>query len=351
VSGSSAPRDVLVTGASGWLGTNFVRALREGFPDSPELAGRFTVGRLRCLVPDASGWNPPAGVETVVGDLRNPDDCRRFAEGAKGAILFHLAGVIHPRRVKEFYEVNVDGTRNVLEAAVAADVSRVVALSSNSPCGCNPRPDHVFDESSPYHPYMNYGRSKVELERLVNRFGAEGKIETVLIRAPWFYGPNQPERQSLFFKMIRQGKVPLVGDGTNRRSMAYLGNLVQGLVLAAITPAAMGQTYWIADERPYPFLEIIETIRDVLKKDFGMDVRERVVRVPSVVGDVAYIGDRLIQGLGLYHPKVHVLSEMHRTIACSIGKARRELGFRPGVELREGMRRSIESCLKAGHAI
>ena len=77
------------------------------------------------------------GAAVIRGDLRNPSDCAAFCEGAKGAVLIHTAGVIHPRRVKEFYEVNVEGVRNILSAARAAGIKRVVVVSSNSPMGVN----------------------------------------------------------------------------------------------------------------------------------------------------------------------------------------------------------------------
>ena len=72
------------------------------------------------------------------------------------------------------------------------------------------------------------------LSRPCNR---SGRLETVIVRPPWFYGPYQPPRQSLFFRMIRDGKAPIVGDGNNLRSMAYIDNLSQGLILAAANPA------------------------------------------------------------------------------------------------------------------
>src|SRR6185295_7362408 len=158
-------------------------------------------------------------------------DCERFCAGAKGGILFHTAGIIHPRRVAEFSAINLRGTTNLVDAAAKSGLRRAVVVPSNSPCGCNPHPDHLFDELSPYHPYMNYGRSKMEMELAVKQ--RAGEIETVLIRAPWFYGPNQQPRQTLFFRMVRDGKGPIVGDGTNLRSMAYVDNLCQGLLLAA----------------------------------------------------------------------------------------------------------------------
>jgi nucleoside-diphosphate-sugar epimerase len=65
------------------------------------------------------------------------------------------------------------------------------------------------------------------------------------------------------------------------------------------------------------------------------------MRLPGAVGDLATAMDAAIQGMGLYEQKIHVLGEMNKTIACSVDKARRELGYNPAVELREGMRRSI----------
>ena len=100
-----------------------------------------------------------------------------------------------------------------------------MVVSSNSAIGCNPHPDHVFDENSPYDPYMGYGRSKAEMERIVQEVQAGGDIECVIIRAPWFYGPHQPPRQTQFFKMIREGGFPILGDGSQKRSMRVIDSM------------------------------------------------------------------------------------------------------------------------------
>ena len=336
----------LVTGAAGWLGSRLVGALVHGLPECDRVPRPNPQLRVRCLVlpgEDAALIEELAGrVEIVRGDVTRPEDCARLCEGATGAALFHVAGVIHPRRRADFYSVNVEGTRNVLEAAIAAGVRRAVVVSSNSPCGTNPHPDHVFDEDSPYWPYMHYGRSKMLMERLVAGHQRAGTIETVVIRAPWFYGPNQPPRQSLFFRMIRDGKAPIVGGGGNRRSMAYVDNLCQGLILAAAVEAAGGRTYWIADARPYTMSEIVDTVERLLETEFGQTCAHDRMRLPGVASDVAWVADRMLQGLGLYHQKIHVLSEMNKTIACSVERATAELGYRPVVALEEGMRRSLK---------
>jgi nucleoside-diphosphate-sugar epimerase len=336
----------LVTGAAGWLGSRLVGALVQGLPECHWLPRPNPRLRVRCLVlpgEDASLIEELGDrVEIARGDITRAADCAKLCEGANGAVLFHVAGIIHPRRRADFYRVNVDGTRNALEAALATGVRRAVVMSSNSPCGTNPHPDHVFDEESPYRPYMHYGRSKMLMEQAVASYQRAGKIETVIIRAPWFYGPNQPPRQSLFFRMIRDGKGPLVGGGGYRRSMAYVDNLCQGLILAAAVPAASGRTYWIADERPYAMSEIIDTVERLLETEFGQKCVHKRMRLPGLASEVAWMADTMLQGLGLYHQKIHVLSEMNKTIACSVEKAKAELGYRPVVALEEGMRRSLQ---------
>jgi len=313
---------ILITGSDGWLGSRLLEILARDAPGVPIRAFR--------------------------GDLRKQDDCAAFCDGAKDATLFHAAGIIHPRRIRELYDVNVQGAMNLLDAAVAAGVSRAVIVSSNSPCGCNPHPDHLFDEYSPYHPYMNYGYSKMLMEMAVHKQQQRGALQTVIIRAPWFYGPNQPPRQTLFFQMVRDGKVPIVGSGDNLRSMAYLDNLCRGLLLAATVERANGQTYWIADERPYSMTEIVDTVERLLEQEFGVRCAHKRFRLPGFVSEVALFADKTLQSLGLYNQKIHVLSEMNKTIACSVAKAARELGYKPDVALEEGMRRSLQWCFEHG---
>ena len=261
-----------------------------------------------------------------------------------------MAGIIHHNKVSEFYDVNLNGTKNILTSAKENNIRRAVVVSSNSPIGCNPHVDHLFDESSPYNPYMNYGKSKMKMEKMVREEFFNSSLETVLIRAPWFYGPNQPLRQTTFFTMVREGKAPILGKGDNRRSMAYVGNLAQGLIRAAFVPAAKNNIYWIADEKPYTMNQVIDTIENILENDFKQKCARKRMKLPSVMSDIAQLVDFSLQSIGVYHQKIHVLSEMNKTIACSVQKAKDELGYNPTIALEEGMRRSLAWIQKVNPA-
>jgi nucleoside-diphosphate-sugar epimerase len=334
----------IVTGAGGWLGQNLVRAL------APE--GRA----VRCLVDRAE--DAPLlelvgpSVEVIVGDVRDPSTADRLLDGTAGTTVFHAAGVIHPAdgRTRTFFDVNVGGTQYLLDRARRAGAARFLHVSSNSVFGANPSPDHRFTEDSPFNPYLGYGESKLEAEQLVQQSHDRGDLQTVILRPPWFYGPFQPARQSQFFATIRRGRFPLVGDGRQRRSMAYTGSLVSALLLAEGAKAATGQAYWIADDEAYELRHILDAVRQALEAE-GLRVSARRPRLPAATATLAARADAALQGAGRYVQPLHVLGELGDTIACDISKARRELGYEPVASLVEGMRTSIRWCLERGERL
>jgi nucleoside-diphosphate-sugar epimerase len=223
-----------------------------------------------------------------------------------------------------------------------------VQVSSNSPFGANRSSDDRFDEDSPFAPYMGYGRSKLEADQLVQRSFDRGDLATVIVRPPWFYGPFQPARQTQFLSAVRRGRFPLIGPGTQRRSMVFTGNLVQGMLLAESSEAAPGHAYWIADAEPYAMRDVMRTVRDALATE-GLRVSNRApLPVPHIAGVVAEKLDGLAQASGRYVQILHVVGELKDTIACDITRARKELGYDPTVALLDGMRASVRWSLARG---
>lgn len=317
---------VLVTGAPGWLGTRFVEILAEQNRD------------IRCLVLpgiDASHLQE-LGAEIVEGNITKTESLEGVANGIE--TVFHIVGIVHTRffRVRDFFKINTAGTKNMLECAIRAGVKRFVYVSSNSPAGCNYKRDVLMNEYTPPRPYMTYGKSKAQAEKAVNEAFIKGELETVILRPCWFYGPGQPPRQTRLMKMIKNGNAPLFGDGSNLRSMTYIDSLCDALILAGEKEAARGETYWIADEKPYTTLEIYQAIAELL------DVKLKTLNIPGFVSDIATMADWTLQKLHMYQTETHVVGELNKNIACSIEKAKKDLGYKPKIDLREGMRRSIE---------
>lgn len=333
-----APPATVVTGATGWLGRALVeRLLADGRPG------------LRALVRDPAEGAALAGrgVEVVTGDITDRRDVvRLFAGLADGADVVHGAGIIHPRVAADFARVNAQGTRYMVDVAQSAGVRRFVHVSSNSPFGTNPVNGETFRNQEPYHPYLGYGTSKMQGELAVLA-GVEAGLDAVIVRPPWFYGPFQPERQTTFFTLVRTGRFPMFAGGVQRRSMVYVDNLVEGVMLAELTEGITGRGYWIADARPYEVREIVDTVRRALV-DEGYQVSGRPRSLPIAIARAAETADRMIQRVGRYQQQVHVLGEMGHSIACDIAAARADLGYDPAVELYEGMRRSIRWCRDQG---
>jgi nucleoside-diphosphate-sugar epimerase len=339
------PEVTAITGASGWLGRALVaRLLSDPSRRRLRLLAHTTAEAraLEALVP-RSGTT----VEVVIGDIAKPDTAARLLHGTGPSVdVIHTAGIIHPTSTRQFLEVNTNGSRNVAQVALDHGVRRMVHVSSNSPFGTNPRRSDTFRAIEPYHPYYGYGRSKMLAELAVIE-AIEHGLDATIVRPPWFYGPFQPPRQTTFFRLVRAGKFPVVGDGEQRRSMVYIDNLVDGVIAAELTPSARGKGYWVADERAYTVNEIVETVGRALTHE-GFTVKPPSTRLPAIAGHVAELGDRIVQGLGRYQQQLHVLGEMNHTIACDISVTRRELGYDPRIELYEGMRRSIRWCVEQG---
>ena len=339
-------KNILITGASGWLGINLINAFLKGIDIYPETHNLAQNLKINVFIPK-SEHEKLFGlfgnqINYYFGDITNKEDCKNFLSNFNNGVVFHLVGVIHPKKISDLYNVNLQGTKNICENAIKSNIEKIIVLSSNSPFGLNLNKNMPFNEDSKYNPYFNYGRSKMLMEEYIKEIQSKKLIDTVLVRAMWFYGPHQPDRQNLFFQMINKGKVPLVGPGDNLRSMSNTENLSYGLILAYLKENAVGNAYWIADKKPYSQLEIIQTIRDVLLEHFLIESKNKNIRLPAFFSDLAYIADAILQKTGFYNSKIHVLSELSKDIFCTIEKTEKELGYNPKIDLSLGLKRNFQ---------
>ena len=154
--------------------------------------------------------------------------------------------------------------------------------------------------------------------------------------------------------MIAKGKPMIFGKGDNMRSMTYIGNLADAIVLSVTTDKheALNEDYWIADEDIYTTNQIYETIFEELWKAAKIDdltyQNYKPKHIPAITCTVGRLGDKILQKLGIYNQYVHVLGEMDQNIACDITKAKLLLRYNPKVSLAKGMMNSIKWCIEHG---
>ena len=330
-------KKVFITGSTGWLGKELLKTLleRNNRWINFQVDKSFEVTCLLNEIPDQEDKELFNSVRIVYGDLRNKLECEKFLYSMdSSSLLIHTAGIIHPSRTREFYEINVQGTQNILDIALQKSVNKIISISSNSPYGCNVN-NLSFNEESAYNPYMSYGESKMKKEILLTKRMNEDTNISILC-VPWFYGKGMPKRQVDFYKMISLGIFPIIGNGKNIRSLVNIDNIVQAIFLCATNLKSKNNKYWIADEENLTMVEIIETIKKVLENEFGIKTKKLLFKLPNFLGQAAEVFDKCLQSFGFYNQKIHVLSEINKNIFCNISKAQSELGYKPENDLYKG---------------
>jgi nucleoside-diphosphate-sugar epimerase len=315
---------LLVTGGTGFTGTALVhRLLNDGHS---VVALDYKEG-LQC---DALRSR---GAEVVIGSVTDPAAVRRSMKGVE--LVFHLAAAFRELNVpNSFYdEVNVGGTRIVLDAAQAEGVRKFIYCST---CGVHGNVAHPpADEDAPIQPADYYQRTKYEAEPLVKR--ASGRtMETVILRPAAIYGPGDPERFFMIFKRVAKGSFPMFGSGRTLYHPLYIDNLVDAFVLCIPSGVGTGREYLIADERYYPIEEIVRAVARAL---------EVPVRIPHYpvwpVVAVGHVVEKVCRPIGVTPPIFPRRVDWYRqNRAFDIARARQELGYRPPVALDEGLRRT-----------
>ncbi|MFJ9179306.1 NAD-dependent epimerase/dehydratase family protein [Streptomyces sp. NPDC102360] len=309
------PGKVFITGAGGFIGTALARRLRE-------LGAEVTGVDLKA---DAD-----AGI--VRGSTTDPGPWAEALEGVD--VVIHTAAVVSMvAPYEQAWQVNVLGTRRMIEAAAAAGVRRFVHISSVAAFS-HDYPDGV-DETYPVRVTgrSTYGDTKVNAEAVALAAHAAGEIDVVVVRPGDVYGPGSVWiREPL--KMIKSGQMILPNGGDGIFHAVYVDNLVDGLVLAASAEAASGQIFTVADERGVP-------ARQYFGRLAGWTGRKvRTLPIQVAVPLFGLVGG-LQRKLGRSTEVGAATAEFfNRPGSYSIAKARRVLGFEPLVDFEEGMRRS-----------
>jgi len=315
---------VLVTGGTGFTGTALVRRLKQAGHDVVALDYK---DGLQC---DALR---KMGAEVVLGSVTDRAVVEQSMRGVE--YVFHLAAAFRELTVPNtFYdEVNVEGTRIVMEEAIKAKVWKFVYCST---CGVHGNVDNPpANEDAPIQPADYYQRTKYEAEPVVKALGA-GKMEVVILRPAAIYGPGDPERFFMIFKRVSGGTFPMFGNGRTLYHPLYIDNLVDAFMLCLARGVGNGREYLIADEHYYPIEDIVKGVGRAL------DVKVRIPHYPVMPVVIAgHICEQLCKPFGIVPPIFHRRVDWYRqNRAFDISRAKRELGYVARIELDEGLRRT-----------
>jgi dihydroflavonol-4-reductase len=316
----------LITGATGFIGPHLVKRLV------------FMGHECRCLVRPESNTEPleRLDVELIEGDITEAESLKGIAEGIN--CIIHMATLGHMSNFKVtddmFNKVNVQGTMNIMQEAIRAGVKKVVHCSSVAAMGVSPEvPATEQSRCNPHHPY---GHSKLAAEREVIHMVSKHALPAVIVRFSMVYGPGDWRDMLKLTRMAKKGLFPKVGNRPKLTPLIHVKDAVEGLLLAA-EKGRIGQTYLITNQESLPF----DDIRKALQKALG------VKRLPLYLPEwMALFAASLAEKLFLLVGKIPPVSRknIESTLAdriFSIEKAKRELGFDPGIDPLEGLKETV----------
>lgn len=285
---------VLVTGGSGFIGRHVIDAL--------------TRAGMAVSVVDLVEYPDPE-VPITLGDLRDPEVCRKAASGVDAIV--HLAALTSVlgsiERPVEFHQTNVEATANLLEAARDAGAGAFVFASSNAVVGdVGSTP---ITEDIPVRPLTPYGATKAASEMLIAGYAGAYGLRAPALRFSNVYGEGMHHKDSFIPRLMKAaaqgGSVQIYGDGEQKRDLVYVGDLAEG-VAKAVAGWPSGPV-GIGAGRSFTVNEITQAARDASGREIGAEhVAPKPGEMPAVIVNVAKA-----RGLG-YEPRMELIEGLRR---------------------------------------
>jgi dihydroflavonol-4-reductase len=322
---------ILVTGATGFIGSHLAELLVK------------KNDAVRCLIRKTSNtvWLKDLPIEFVHGDLFDKGALRQAVEGVD--FIYHSAGLTKAKTEEEYFQGNSVGTRNLLNAVREFNpgLRRFVLFSSQAAAGPSPTKDPI-DEEVPAHPITTYGRSKLAAEQ--ECLAAASAIKCTIIRPPVVYGPRDKDVFE-FFHTVSKGLQPMAGLSEKFVSMIHVADLIRGTVMAADSPKAVGETYFISSKGVYGWRDLGEISRRALGK------KVLRVRIPEpgiyAIAAVAELMAKFSSKPALINfEKARDMVQNYWT--CDSSKAKRDFGFEQEIPIEEGITSTVQWYKSAG---
>jgi nucleoside-diphosphate-sugar epimerase len=313
---------LLVTGATGFIGSRLaLHAHRAGM--NIVAAGRVQSREEMARADELR----TAGVRLLAGTLDNADHVRTALQGRD--TIIHLAAAQHESHMPAGYfrEINVTGTRTLLEAAVRTGARRFVYGSSIGVYGSSVA--GLLDEASVPRPENIYTQTKLEAEQAVAAFAE--RIQTCIVRISETYGPSDFRLLKLF-RALDSGHFVMLGSGLNRRQCMHVGDLIRVLLLAAEHPKAAGETFVAAGREIMTSNEMVQTIAAAMHR------RAPRLHVPLWPFSIAArVMETVLPPIGI-QPPLHRrrLDFFSKSFVFSTAKVQSLLGFQPEIDFLNG---------------
>lgn len=320
---------VLVTGATGFTGGHLAQHLIAHGDEVRALVRARSRARF-----DRSPL-AAAGVVACDGDLMDPASLRRAVDGVD--VVYHIAATYREagQPNSAYRAINVEGTRNILEAAKAANVRRVVHCSTGGVHGHIANPP--ANEDAPFNPGDVYQDTKLAAEQLAREFGAAHGLDVVVARPIGIYGPGD-KRFLTMFRGLARGRFPMIGSGQAFYHLTFIDDLVEGFRLCGTVPAAAGRTYILAGPRYTTLEQLVHMVATELH------VAPPRVHLPvwpfytaGLLCEMVCVPLRIEPPI--YRRRVDFYTKSR---AFDTTRARTELGFVPKVDLEEGIKRTAD---------
>lgn len=322
---------IAITGATGFIGGKLAERLAESGYE------------IRCLVrnPVKAKKLRYLNAEIFEGDLGNEESLQGFLEGAD--MVFHIAAYVSDWGDREdFYRINVDATRNLLEQSLKYGVRRFIHISSSTVVwrsGLTEIHDlKDIDETFPYpeHHYDNYNKTKQVSEEVVSEYNGRDKLETVILRPSNVWGDGDNVILPRIVEAAEKGILYPVGYNKKTVTPCNVNNLVHALILSAHSDSAPGNTYFINDGLKIDYYRFIS---DQLSAA-GIEWKPGFTLPYTLMYSAAYLLEQIYRFLNSEKPPVltrFAVSALAGSRTYSIEKAERELGYEPPVGYEEGL--------------
>jgi nucleoside-diphosphate-sugar epimerase len=314
-----------VTGATGFTGGHLAQTLAARGDEvralvRPKSRARFEASRL-----------PRKGVIAVDGDLLDAAAVQRAADGVD--VVYHIAATYREAGQPEsaYRAINVDGTRNVLEAAKAGGARRLVHCSTGGVHGHIATPP--ANEDAPFNPGDIYQDTKLEAEQAAREFGNRTGFDVVVARPIGIYGPGDTRFLRMFRGLARR-RFPMIGSGRVFYHLTFIDDLVEGFRLCGTIAAAKGRTYLLAGPRYTTLEQLVAMVAEEL------DVPPPRVHWPVwPFWTAGLLCEMVCVPLRIEPPIFRRRVDFYtKSRAFDTTRAQQELGFAPQVDLEAGIK-------------